>query len=199
MRVAWVMLIAGSGCGFVAHPIQDDGPNEDGSAAFDYASCPATYHADLPGPSRYRFIPAGQPAWVQIDACAADMPGATHLVVLESQPEIASVAALVAAPPMPITGNAVWIGGVQQRNATVPAGGWLRFDGEALTLGWSSGEPNDRGMTEDRQEQFVKLENHRTYLVDAQGSDNYSALCECDGKPTAQAASDAIQDNRPTR
>jgi hypothetical protein len=165
-------------------------------AGFDSARCPASYNAGLPGPSRYRLIAGGQPAWVQSDACAADLPGATHLAVLESQAELDAAAALLDA--LPTSGSTIWIGAVQQRTAVLPADSWLWFDGVPLTTGWSAGEPNDGGSGEaDHRDQFVDLQQGRTYFTDSAGSDNNGALCECDGVPIAQAALDAITSNRP--
>lgn len=198
MRVAWIVLIAG--CGFQAQPDPEHPTAAAADAgAFDSASCPGNYDiTDLPGGSHYRLITAGHPAWEQSDTCAGDMPGATHLVVLDSLDEIMRVAALVNAPPMPITNSAIWIGAVQQRTATQPRDGWLYFDGAPLTSGWNLGEPNDSNNSEvDHREQFVKLQAGRTYFTDAAGTDSYGALCECDGKPIAQVALDAIAANRP--
>ena len=194
MRVAWVILIAG--CGFQAQPVGGQTGAPPDAAAFDFASCPPTYSADLPGPSRYRLIPEGRPAWTHSDDCADDMPGATHLVVLETLDETMRVAMLVNAPPVVLAGNSVWVGTVQQVPATAPNQGWIWFDGQPLTMGWHNGEPNDRGAIEDRQEQFVKLEKNRTYFTDSSGTDSYGALCECDGAPIAQTARDAIAANR---
>ena len=197
MRVAWVALIAG--CGFPAQLAPNEAPTAAlPDAGFDNARCPPSYNADLPGPSRYRLIPQGHPAWDQSDACALDLPGATHLVVLDSQDEIMRVAGLVNAPPAPIAGSAIWIGAVQPRTAISPSDGWIWFDGQPLASGWNTGEPNDGGNGEaDHREQFVKLQAGRSYFTDAAGSDNNGALCECDGKPIAQSAADAITANRP--
>lgn len=198
MRVAWVVLIAG--CGFQAQPAPGESPTAAGpdAAAFDHAQCPPNYNADLPGPSRYRLITEGHPAWEQSDACAGDRLGATHLIVLDSQDEIMRVAALVNAPPTAITNSAIWIGAVQQRTAALPRDGWLRFDGEPLASGWNTGEPNDSNNTEtDHREQFAKLQAGRTYFTDSAGTDTNGALCECDGQPIAQVALDAIAANRP--
>jgi len=165
-------------------------------SGYDYALCPASYNVQLPGPSRYRLLPAGHPAWEQSDACNADLPGATHLVVLDTIPELLSVSAFVDNPVTITAANAVWIGGVQLRTAVQAGDGWLRFDGAPLTEGWNSGEPND-GTVEDHGEQFVSLERGQRYLADKPGATNSGALCECDGKPIAQNAADAILSNRP--
>jgi hypothetical protein len=195
MRVAWIILI--TGCGFRSQPgvLDDTAPAAAPDASVPY-TCPTSYSANLPGPSHYRLIVEGHPAWIQSDTCAGDLPGKTHLVVLETQDEISEVAALVSAPPMGIAGNAIWVGGVQQRTAVLPGTNWLRFDGEPLTLGWGGAEPNDKGNGElDHEEQFVRLEKGKAYLQDSAGNGNYGALCECDGKPLAMAATMAIDSN----
>lgn len=167
-------------------------------AGFDAASCPARYDVALPGPSRYRLIADGHPAWTQSEACAADLPGATHLAVLTMSDEIARVGALVTTPPQPIAGNAVWVGAVQQRTAIRPGDDWLWVDGEPLINGWGGVEPNDRGDGEaDHDEQFVKIEKAKPYLTDTAGGDSNGALCQCDGKPIAASAAAAITANRP--
>jgi hypothetical protein len=195
MRVAWVALVAG--CGF-----QSNVPDVGGTGAeipgsgFDYALCPASYNVQLPGPSRYRLLPAGHPAWEQSDTCNQDLPGATHLVVLETLPELLSVSAFVDNPVTITAANAVWIGGVQLRSAVLPGDGWLSFDGTSLIDAWKPGEPND-GTVEDHGEQFVFLERGQRYLADKPGTTSSGALCECDGKPVAATAAAAITANRP--
>jgi hypothetical protein len=195
MRVAWIALIAG--CGF-----QGRGPIGQGEAApapdagLDAAArCPVSYDVALPGPSRYRLIASGGPAWVQSDACAADLPGATHLVVLDSPDELGRVISLVAAATTTV--NAIWVGAVQQATATQPGVGWLWFDDKAVTGGWSGVEPNDRDGRESREEQFVRIEKTKLYLQDSGGNSTSGALCECDGKSIAPAAADAITASRP--
>lgn len=164
-------------------------------SGFDYATCPPSYNALLPGPTRYRLIPTPGAAWAHSDTCAADLPGATHLVVLETMPELVSVSGFV--DTATTAGNAVWVGGVQLRTALLPRDGWLRFDGMPLVDGWASGEPNDNGGTENQEEQFVYLERGRRYLADRAGATGNGALCECDGKPVAATAAAAIVANRP--
>lgn len=194
MRVAWIALIAG--CGFQAHAPLDEEVSPVPDGGFDVASCPASYGVTLPGSgSRYRLIPDGAPAWMQSDACAADLAGATHLVVLESTAELHGAAALVAAPPAPLAGNAIWVGAVQQTTATLPAAEWLWLDGSAVT-GFGGIEPNDRDGRENQEEQFARIEKGKLYLQDSAGTSNNGALCECDGKPIAPAAAAAITANR---
>jgi hypothetical protein len=195
MRVAWIVLIAG--CGFQAHAPLDEEAAPVPDAGGGAASCPASYGVTLPGSgSRYRLIPDGHPAWTQSDACAADLAGATHLAVLKSTAELDGATALVAAPPTPLAGNAIWVGAVQQTTATLPAAGWLWLDGSAVT-GWGGIEPNDRDSRENQEEQFARIEKGKLYLQDSAGTGNNGALCECDGKPIAPAAAAAITANRP--
>jgi hypothetical protein len=141
-------------------------------------------------------IPEGRPAWTQSDACVADLPGATHLVVLESKAELDGATALVGAATTALAGNAIWVGAVQQTPAALPSAGWLWLDGTAVT-GWGGIEPNDRDRQENREEQFARIEKGKLYLQDSAGSGNHSALCECDGKPIALTAAAAIEANRP--
>lgn len=196
MRVAWIALVAG--CGF-----QSPGPTVGGTATtppdsgFDYATCPASYNVPLPGPTRYRLIPEGRAAWTHSDACNADLRGATHLVVLETMPELLSVSAFVDNVTTVTADNAVWIGGVQLRTALVPSDGWLGFDAAPLIAAWAPGEPNDGTTETDHSEQFVYLQRDRRYLADKPGDTGAGALCECDGKPVASVAGAAILPNRP--
>jgi uncharacterized lipoprotein len=195
MRVAWIVLIAG--CGFQARASTGEAAAPVPDAGVDIATCPASYGVTLPGSgSRYRLIPDGRPAWTQSDACAADLPGATHLVVLDSRAELDGATALVAAPTTALAGNAIWVGAVQQITAALPAADWLWLDGTAVT-GWGGVEPNDRDRQENREEQFARIEKGKLYLQDSAGSGNNSALCECDGKSISQAAATALAANRP--
>lgn len=195
MRVAWILLIAG--CGFQGRaPVGEGEAAPVPDAGFDATTCPASYDVALPGPSRYRLITSGSPAWVQSDACAADLSGATHLVVLDSPDELSRVVSLVAMTTT-LAGNAIWIGAVQQATAAQPGAGWLWFSGDAVTGGWGGVEPNDRDNKENQEEQFVRIEKTKLYLQDSGGSSNSGALCECDGKPIAPAAAAAITANRP--
>jgi hypothetical protein len=202
MRLAWILVVAG--CGFQSPRASTDGAGgADGmpaapDAGFDYALCPASYNAALPGPSRYRLITDGHRAWEQSDACNQDLPAATHLVAIDSPEELAAVKTFVAGPGPGLAGNALWIGGVQSKTAALPADDWFGFDGQPLINGWSGGEPNDRGGTEgNHEEQFVKMQKDKPYFIDTSVNDILSALCECDGKPIAATAAAAITAGRP--
>jgi len=177
-------------------PPGEDSPGSPDSG-YDYALCPSSYNVQLPGPTRYRLVPEGQAAWTHSDTCNADLPGATHLVVLETMHEVMAVSGFVDTTPTTIAGNAVWVGGVQQRTAQLPDFDWLGFDGAPLIPAvWATGEPNDGSNESDHGEQFVVLERTRRYLADMPGSTSSGALCECDGKPVAPSAVAAITTNR---
>jgi hypothetical protein len=195
-------ILAFTGCGKVTSNLSDAS-----GGAFDHVQCPASYDAALPGPSRYRLIVVGNRAWDQSDVCAQDLPGATHLVVLETVGELASVQALVDSSAATVAAG-VWIGGVQKHTATSPGEGWLGFDGQPLiggswydgpgTSGQHDSEPNDGDGVENGLEQFVivKPSNNspgtKNGLQDSDGFNSKGALCECDGTPIAAAAAAEI-------
>lgn len=198
MRFAWVVLVAA--CGFQSRAAPPTGDAEvekpDAANVFDYGTCPASYNiTTIPGPTRYRLISAGHPAWEQSDACNADMPGMTHLAVLETMTELMNVSTFVNSPADTAPGQQVWVGGVQLRTAMTPSAGWLGFDGAALINAWDPGEPNDGSNEDDHSEQFIFLEMARR-LADRPGNTGLGALCECDGKPLPQNVVDAITANR---
>jgi hypothetical protein len=200
MRAAWIVLMAG--CGFQAQVTTLDGtggtvaPTD--AAAFDFATCPVSYDAALPGPSRYRLIKEGHRAWEQSDICAQDMVGATHLIEIDTMKELGDVAALIDTSNIGIAGNAIWIGGVQQMTATSPSDGWLGLDGQPLLNGWGGQEPDDGGGDEsNHEEQFVTVIENRPYFTDARGDTILGAMCECDGKPLSAAAAALITVYRP--
>jgi hypothetical protein len=180
-------------CGAGAPPDATSEVDASVDAGFDAALCPASYNVQLPGPSRYRLILEGGAAWMHSDDCDDDLPGATHLVVFESLAELVEVNALHETTDEL---EDIWIGGVQQRSARLPADEWLSFDGAPLMDGWDAGEPND-DTVEDLAEQFAEMQKGRRYFNDTEGSEPNDALCECDGKSVAPNARAAITSNRP--
>jgi len=202
VKTACLLLVAG--CGFQSPAATNGTDGGEGTpaapdAGFDDASCPVSYSVTaIPGPSRYRLIVNGGRAWEQSDACNQDLQGATHLVVIDSPPELTAVKAFVQNPGAGLAGNALWIGGVQPITATTPSDGWIGFDGKPLINGWGGGEPNDRGNDEsNHEEQFVKMQPDKAYFIDTAGTDILSALCECDGKPIAPTAASMVDSYRP--
>jgi hypothetical protein len=167
-------------------------------ATFDYARCPASYQAALLGPSRYRVLGDGHRAWEQSDTCNLDLPGATHLVILETADELARVAGFLAHANDGIAHNSLWVGGVQRRTTTRPGESWIGFDGAPLLDSWNNGEPNDDGGSgeNDHKEQFAMIEHNHDGLADAAGNISGGALCECDGKRLSPDVVATINDNR---
>lgn len=211
MRVIGIVVLAG--CGFQsqasaadavgpgqpidAQVVPDAVPEVDAVASFDYARCPGSYTAALPGPTRYRVLIDGHRAWEQSDACNADLPGATHLVILETAAELHAVEDFLETASAGIARNSLWIGGVQRSTATRPDDAWLGFDGAPLPALWANNEPQDGGGTEnDHREQFAMLEGKHDGLSDLDGNTNSGALCECDGKPLAAEVIGLIEANR---
>lgn len=165
-------------------------------AGFDYAQCPASYNASLPGPTRYRVIPDGHRAWEQSDNCNLDLPGATHLVILETDIEAQAVVAFMQTD-RGIADGAVRIGAFQRRVATQTAAEWLGFDGRPLVDAWNPGEPNDLDDDEgDHSEQFVNIQRGYPGMNDSGGAFAAGALCECDGKALSADVIAAIDANR---
>src|SRR5512140_115676 len=161
MRPFWIVFIVG--CGFQSPAGVTDGmpPDTDvASPGGGSLQCPSTYNAlGLTGPSLYRLIKIGHPAWEQSDDCNDDQPGSTHLVVIGSPQELADIKKFVVNPALGLIGGRLWIGGVQPKNATSPGDGWLGFDGAPLIDGWLNGEPKDGGGGENNHlEQFVVME-----------------------------------------
>ncbi|HET7501563.1 MAG TPA: hypothetical protein VFK02_11185 [Kofleriaceae bacterium] len=176
-------------------PVLDESaPSSALDAAFDFASCPASYNINLQGPSRYRLIPTGGALGTQSDLCDQDKVGATHLVVFDSLPEVNAVAALVDSTT--IASDAIWIGAVQLRAAARPDEMWISFDDQPLMDQWFDNEPNDGGGHEDHGEQFAVIMKNRHYFTDVARIFNAGALCECDGKPVGPTATAAIAASR---
>lgn len=196
MRSALIILIAG--CGFKSPAGAIDATSADLDAAgFDFAQCPASYNVALPGPSRYRLIATGHRAWEQSDACKQDLPGATHLAVIEIDKELADIKTFISNPGVGIASDGLYLGGVQLRTATSPSDGWLGFDGVPLINGWGGGEPNDGGGGEgNHEEQFVEMARTALYFIDVGGNESFGALCECDGKPVAATVAAAVDGYR---
>lgn len=198
MRVAWVALVAG--CGFRTPGVANDVPEPPDAEAdvggFHVTQCPVEYNLVFAETSRYRLLTAPRPAWDHSETCSQDLVGATHLAVLETPAELAGVTHFVDTTDG-IPQNMMWVGAVQLPTATAPRDNWFWFDGEMVTTGWGGVEPNDVGGDEsDHEEQFVRIERSRAWLVDAMGNLGYGALCECDGKPVAANIADAIQKYR---
>ena len=201
MRAICIVFIAG--CGFHSPAGGADGTSPDAdTGGSSTLVCPASYDVrGLPGPSRYRLIKTGHPAWEQSDACNQDMPGATHLAVIETAKELADIDAYMR-PGLGAEGDSLWIGAVQPPTAISPGDGWIGFDGAPLFNGWGGSEPNDHTDNNEtnHEEQFIRVTrtSPKTYFIDDGGDKSFGALCECDGKPISPAAALLVDSYKPT-
>lgn len=192
VRFGWLLLSACSYAPGVATPEPDTSAIPD---AFDVTGCPDTY-VTAGQTSRYRVILAGRKAWEHSDDCTDDLPGATHLVALDTIEEVAAIQTVVDAAGG-LDDNKAWVGGVQPRMQVAVGVGWLSVTGgPMITTAWDGNEPNDGGGTEDSGENFVGYERGRDGLIDFPSNDTYGGICECDGKPLDAAAAAAIDANR---
>jgi hypothetical protein len=199
MRFWWALLLAG--CGFQARAVGDNEPGgavlmdaDTDAPSFNVVSdCPQNYNAELPGPTKYRWILTGGAAGTQIDACNNDLPGRTHLIVFDSMAELMSVSMQVDKLPDNMV-HQIFVGGVQQAGAVMPTDNWIGFDDQALLPGtWAGGEPNDNNQGEaDHAEQFLMMERNKHYFSDGAKTNQSGALCECDGKAVGPLATAAI-------
>ncbi len=159
--------------------------------ASDVVGCPSTYTI-VGQASRYRVISEGRKAWEHSDDCNDDLPGATHLVALDTNEEVAAIQTVVQDSGN-LNDNKAWIGGVQLRMQVADGIGWLSVTGgPMITTAWAGNEPDDGGGNED----FVAYERNRTGLIDFNSNDTQGGICECDGKPFDAAAGAAIDANR---
>jgi hypothetical protein len=187
-------------CGFSTSPQLIDAnatPADESIAdAFDPSVCGPQYALEM-GRSRYRIDAAFLSAWLASDTCAAELPGATHLVVFDTIAERDFIQVSINATP-PGTSN-FWIGGVQKLEATTIAGDWLALTGGPLIANaWSAFEPTDDDGappydTEVHAEQFIRLDRNGVGLTDAPGKTLFNGfVCECDGRPIDPIAAAAI-------
>lgn len=192
MRWASLLLV---GCSF--EPGLGDEPDAPAAVidTFSVDACPADY--SIIGPtSRYRLINQNTKAWLHSDDCNDDLPGATHLVAIDDPAERGLIESAINGVDG-LQNNRVWVGGVQAPSLATVSTGWLLVSGEPLAIAlWGGGEPNDGGAIEDNGENFAGLERNRVGLVDFPTLDDQTAICECDGKPLAEAAKAAIDANR---
>ncbi len=171
MRVCVVVLLASCRVGFEPLPDADVG----------IEGCPESYTVTIASSrSRYRITSTDLSFDEHHRACAADAPGATHLVTLNSVTEEIELAPEIAAVPMPARGR-FYVGAVQPPGQTVVDAGWLGFDGAPVPADvWAAGEPDDLDDIEDSTEQRATVNDTR-FMLDVSGPVPYGAVCECDG------------------
>jgi hypothetical protein len=177
-------------------PIPDDSGID--AAPFDISLCPKSYNREL-GPdvaSKYRLITSRANVWAQAAACKADLPGATHLVVIGNTAEMDALRAdLPLFPPL-----TAFVGVVQDPAAQGAAGGWIHFDGRAVSGLWTGPEPDNQQMPEASFHANVAILSTGlgTGLEDTQGTQTQGAFCECDGNPVHPMAQ-AFLDGDPSK
>ena len=175
-------------------PVDTPGPIDAALSADAFALvCPGSYAVTIASStSHYRILTSNAVFSSHATTCNADLPGATHLIALDSTTELTQIfVALAAAVPQP-NNSGFYIGAVQQPNQASPSAGWLIFTGAALPGGmWAGGQPDDAGGGESNSEQLGLIDRNGT-LQDVAGQTGYGAVCECDGLPIAPAVTAAL-------
>jgi hypothetical protein len=175
---------AGTGPGAADAPLTDApiGPAPDAIVGL----CPIGYEA-VPGlPSRYRWIEDKRTMGEQHRDCADDLPGQTHLAILDTAGERAVLSALH-------VGSWTWVGLVQLPGQSSASAGWRWLDDTMLntTLApWAdfpnvNREPNDDegfGLVFETNEENAAVLDAVDGLVDVRFSNVERAICECDGR-----------------
>jgi hypothetical protein len=178
-------------------PIDDAGVD---APPFDVAMCPASYTEDLGNArSKYRLITTQANIWTHAAACAADLPGATHLVVIDDAAERDALRETLPVFPI-IPPHVAYVGVVQDPAATSAKAGWIHFDGRAVAPGlWATNEPNNNGEPETTSRANVAdLNNASDGMQDNVGTAPSAAFCECDGVPVHPMAQ-AFLDGDPAK
>jgi hypothetical protein len=147
---------------------QMDAPSDADLAAILAMNCPPAGYTLAPGPNGYyRTVTTGT-SWTNAKAaCAADVPGSTHLVVLSTAAEVSYVATQV-------TGTQVaWIG----LSDIATEGQFATVTGETGDQRpWSAGEPNNAGGED------CAAARSTAQLDDRPCGTGYRYVCECDGR-----------------
>lgn len=176
----------------------DGGVDAIDAAPFDTSVCPQTYNRTIASKpaSRYRVITSTANVWTQAATCKADLAGATHLVVLDDAMEMDELRAILSPIPIPIP---AFVGVVQDPAATMPAQGWVHFDGRLAIDLWSSPDPDNNGTPEtERRANVADMDSVRDGIHDTLGTQREGAICECDGNPVHPMAQ-AYLDGDPSK
>ncbi len=148
----------------------DGGPN-----------CPNSYALGLPSSmSRYRHEPSTTTWDAAESACAADLPGGTHLIVLDDDGERAELLAELMQHGI---GASVWIGLTDRRDEGIYR--WVTAQEVGSpplsTPPWGAGQPDDQNGTQD----CVRIQGESSgspgYFDDGECSSSFQYVCECDG------------------
>jgi hypothetical protein len=157
-------------------------------APFDTALCPPSYsmgrERDAAASSRYRLISSYANVWAQAAACSGDLPGATHLVIIDDAVELATLQDMLPLfPPL-----SVYVGVVQDPAAPTAAAGWIDFAGRPASH-WASNQPDNQGKAEtELHANAAELEKSTNGIDDTVGTGTNGAICECDGVPESAMA-----------
>ena len=185
-------VIDGEDSGSVAEA-SPEGPTSDAPAA-----CPASYTAVSGAPSLYRWNTTSETFWTHNAGCDADLPGATHLAVLDTRAEALALHVYSASlSPQPNLGR-FYIGAVQDPSATSVSAGWIQFTGDPTpALLWAflgAQEPCDGVDCNEtnHDEQLAVLEPAADFIIDVRGSVFYGAVCECDHRAVTTMATNFI-------
>jgi hypothetical protein len=154
-------------------------------AAFDPATCPAGYTTTIAAApqSRYRWITVDRAWLAQHQDCADDLPGATHLAVLDTVAEAQQIAAAAGGA------TSYQVGAAQAPAQATVLAGWYELTGEPVPAAtWQSGQPNDNNGTENGEQNRGSVNaSAGPLLQDIDSVFATRAVCECDGKPIAPA------------
>jgi hypothetical protein len=170
---------AGDAPGAIDATIADAAPDAPVDAVpFSVDLCPGNYGdtiGTIPG-SRYRRNNNDRPFAVHHADCNDDAPGWTHLLVPDGLGETANAAAWN-------PGRVKYVGVVQMPGQAALDASWFRFTGEPNIIGWDAqtNEPNDNDGVENGENQLAVIVGEGD-LFDVGGANDYSAICECDGR-----------------
>lgn len=150
----------------------DGGSGSDGGPV-TVPACPTTYS------NGYRLEMTAR-SWLAAEAaCEADLPGHTHLVVVDDEPERVTVAELAQALP----GDA-WVGIVRDPGSALPWPPWRFVTGGAAAFApFEGSEPNN--MSGDQYTAVIRKSSR--FLYDYGVGELVFAVCECDHRPPINA------------
>jgi hypothetical protein len=173
-----VLVLAATGCGFehgALGPAKTsdarDAPADATADSTMTVECPATYVGG------YRSIVTTS-TWLGAElACEADLPGATHLVVLDDDGERARIALAIQ------TVGDAWVGIVRDPGGSAPWPWRVVTGGAASYAPWEGTEPNN--MSGDQYVGVIRQSSG--YLYDYGPTNLVYAICECDMRPPMNA------------
>jgi hypothetical protein len=155
-----------------------DAPRPDGEPT----NCPITYDKILQTTaSRYRLVGSGQSWSAARAACAADMPGVTHLLVLSNEEEWR---AIIAQPQLFLPVN-TWVGFSDLK--TEGQFQWVTdepttYASTGRVLPWDFDQPEAPGTTSARDNDCVAMRVSSGVLHDDDCSGTANFICECDAR-----------------